>query len=175
MAGTKNNNRTEQSAGQGRVSKEDYYLNIAHEVAARSTCLRRRYGAVIVKEDQIIATGYNGAPRGTINCCDLGFCMRDKLKAEKGEGYDECPAVHAEQNAIIHASRLDMLHSDLYLVGMDCRSGELLDDTEPCPHCRRMIMNAGIDRLFIRTGDRIHQKTVEDWKWDYADTAGAEE
>ena len=102
-----------------RIQKDEYYLNIAHEVAARSTCLRRRYGAVIVNNDEIIATGYNGAPRGEPNCIDRGFCKREELNVPKGERYELCVAVHAEQNAIISAARRDMIGGTIYIVGLE--------------------------------------------------------
>ncbi len=159
----------------GRIGKDEYYLNIAQEVAQRSTCLRRGYGAVIVKEEQIIASGYNGAPRGTVNCCDNGVCIRNSFAARKGQQYEDCPAVHAEQNAIIHAGRLDMIGSDLYLVGYDCQTGEALEDTQACTLCRRMIINAGIKRVFVRAGGKVQQETVDDWKWEYRQARASEE
>jgi len=102
-----------------RLSKEQYYLNIAREVSKRGTCLRRNFGAVIVKEDQIISTGYSGAPRETPNCIDVGMCFREKMKIPSGTRYELCRGVHAEQNAIIHASRFDMIGGTLYLVGIE--------------------------------------------------------
>ncbi len=128
----------------GRISKDEYYLNIAREVAGRSTCLRRMYGAVIVKNDQIISTGYCGAPRNTKNCVDIGVCIRKEMNIKHGQHYEWCRSVHAEQNAIIHASRLDMLDSTLYLLGIDSESGETLAISEPCKICKRLIINAGI-------------------------------
>lgn len=127
-----------------RISKDEYYLNIAKEVAERSTCLRRKYGAVIVQTDQILSTGYCGAPRGTANCIDVDFCLREKRNAKRGEHYEWCRSVHAEQNAIIHSKRLDMMKSTLYLMGIDAKTGSLMDDAEPCKLCQRMIINAGI-------------------------------
>ena len=162
-----------------RISKDEYYLNIAREVTKRSTCLRRRFGAVIVKEDQIISTGYGGAPRKTKNCLDIGMCVRNKFNVKKGEHYEWCRAVHAEQNAIIHSSRLDLLDSTLYLVGVDAETNDVLSDAEPCKICKRMIINAGIKLVKILTKEnnikKIHVKEwvendigeikLEDGKW----------
>lgn len=128
-----------------RVSKKEYYLHIAAAVARRSTCLRRQYGAVIVKNDEIVATGYNGAPRGEDNCCDVGQCWREAHGIPHGEQYEKCVAVHAECNAIISASRNEMLGSTLYLFG--CENGEPLPAPEPCLICSRLIKNAGILRV----------------------------
>ena len=128
-----------------RISKDQYYLNIAKEVSKRSTCLRRHYGAIIVKNDEIIATGYNGAARGESNCCDIyDSCPRSGKPHNSGD-YSDCPAVHAEQNAIISASRKDMLGATLYLAGRDVVNNVDLESCEPCPICKRMIKNAGID------------------------------
>ena len=124
-----------------RIPKDDYYLNIALAVAQRSTCIRRQYGAVIVKNDEIIATGYNGAPRGEQNCCDSEYCWREANSIPHGERYEACKSVHAEQNAIISASRKDMIDSTLYLAGIE--NGKVIS-ASPCDICRRMIINAGI-------------------------------
>lgn len=128
-----------------RQNKTNYYLGIAAEVAKRSTCLRRQYGAIIVKNDEIIATGYNGAPRGEENCCDKGYCWRDANNIPHGEQYEKCIAVHAEMNAIISAARKDMLGATLYLAGWE--DGKLMDRAKPCEICKRLIKNAGIDRV----------------------------
>jgi dCMP deaminase len=147
-----------------RPDKDDYYLNIAEQVAMRSTCLRRCYGAVIVNDDQIIATGYGGAPRKTPNCCEIGFCYRTAIGARKGENYEFCRAVHAEQNAIIQASRQDMKDATLYLVGLDTLTKELLSDTEPCRICKRIIVNAGIKFVIARQGKQKTKKfSVNEW------------
>ena len=147
-----------------RVSKHNYYLDIAETVAERSTCLRKKYGAIIVKNDSIVSTGYNGAPRGRKNCTDLGECMRDKLGIPRGERYELCRAVHSEANAIIAASREQMLGATLYMVGVDAKSGELLRDTNSCMMCKRMVINAGIDTVIIRTGEESYKViNVEDW------------
>lgn len=128
-----------------RISKDTYYLSIAESVLLRSTCLRRKYGAVIVKNDEIISTGYNGAPRGEINCIDKGTCQRDALNIPKGERYELCVAVHAEQNATISSSRDRMIGATIYIVGKEVASG-VYANPSPCLICRRMIRNAGITR-----------------------------
>jgi Deoxycytidylate deaminase len=128
-----------------RISKEAYYLGVASAVAKRSTCLRRQYGAIIVQNDEIVSTGYNGASRGEPNCCDLAYCYREKNNIAHGEQYEKCVAVHAEQNAIISASRREMIGAVLYLVGY---SGSVeLKDAAPCLICRRMIANTGIKKV----------------------------
>lgn len=127
-----------------RISKTEYYLGIAKAVSMRSTCLRRRYGAVIVKDDVVISTGYNGSPRGSQNCCDTGECYREANNIPHGEQYEKCVAVHAEANAIISAARKDMIGATLYLYGYDIVNDREIA-AEPCVICRRMIKNAGID------------------------------
>ena len=129
-----------------RISKDRYYLNIAEVVLARSTCIRRKYGVVIVKNDEIISTGYNGSPRGDVNCIDVGYCNREKMKVPKGERYELWKAVHAEQNAIISAGRNKTIVSTLYIVGKEVRTGEYANPN-PCLICRRFIKNAGIERI----------------------------
>ena len=136
-----------------RISKENYYLNIAETVLERATCLRRVFGAIIVKNDEIISTGYNGAPRGRRNCVDMGFCTREAMKVPRGERYELCRSVHAEANAIISASRRDMVGGTIYLVGRDARTGELLADATSCLMCRRMVINAGLEKVVIRRTD----------------------
>lgn len=133
-----------------RKDKLNYYLDTAQQIAKRSTCLRRNYGAVIVKDDEIIATGYNGSPRGAVNCCDTGECRREELGVKPGERYELCRSVHAEQNAIISASRKDMHGGTLYLVGVDTKTGEITKYTEPCMMCKRFILNAGITEIVMR-------------------------
>lgn len=125
-----------------RPNKVQYYLNIAAEVARRSTCLRRQYGAIIVKNDEIISTGYNGSARGYMNCCDIGKCWREEHGIPHGEQYEKCQAVHAEANAIISAERRDMIGAILYLAGWE--DDKRLDDPRPCEMCKRLIDNAGI-------------------------------
>ncbi|MCH5206406.1 MAG: cytidine deaminase [Oscillospiraceae bacterium] len=135
----------------GRVDKTNYYLDIAQTVAERGTCLRRNFGAIIVKNDAIIATGYNGAPRGRVNCSDLGECMREKLNVPKGQRYELCRSVHAEANCIISAPRTETLGSEIYLACLDAKTGELYGDVEPCSMCKRLIINAGIEKVIVRT------------------------
>ena len=134
-----------------RVSKENYYLDIAETVIGRATCLRRCYGALIVNNDEIISTGYNGAPRGRKNCVDLGRCARDAMNVPRGERYELCRSVHAEANAIISAARRDMVGGTLYLAGKDAVTGEILSDATSCAMCRRLIINAGLEKVVIRT------------------------
>ena len=147
-----------------RISKENYYLDIAETVLERATCLRRVYGAIIVKNDEIISTGYNGAPRGRANCVDMGFCSREAMKVPRGERYELCRSVHAEANAIISASRRDMVGGTIYLVGRDTRTGELLFDATSCLMCRRMVINAGLEKVVIRrTETEFDVVPVSDW------------
>ena len=130
----------------------------------RGTCLRRNYGAIIVKNDQIISTGYVGAPRGRQNCIDMGVCVRENLKVPRGERYELCRSVHAEQNAIIHASRDDMIGSVLYLVGKDVKTGDYVENASACSMCKRMIINAGIEKVIIRNSkDKFTSINVKDW------------
>lgn len=135
-----------------RRDKINYYLDVAETVSERATCLRRRYGAVIVKNDEIVSTGYNGAPRGRANCTDLGYCIREKLKIPRGERYELCRSVHAEANAIISASRERMLGSTLYLVGTEVNAPDhtYVPNSNPCNMCKRLILNAGIERVIVR-------------------------
>ena len=138
--------------GEGRVSKIDTYLNCAEVFAYRSTCIKRKYGAVIVKDDVVISTGYNGAPRGFDNCCDLGKCPRMELDLHQGEGYELCKAVHAEQNALLNCSRQQTIGADLYLVGVNPKDNTV-HKAKPCPVCARLIMQAGIRNVYLRVGD----------------------
>lgn len=124
-----------------RPSKKDYYLDIAEAVARRSTCIRRQYGAVIVQNDVIVSTGYNGAPRGADNCCDTGECYREAHNIPHGEQYEKCKAVHAEMNAIMNAAPADRIGATLYLVGLE--NGKRID-AKPCLLCEKMIKNAQI-------------------------------
>jgi len=147
-----------------RKDKENYYLDIAETVLIRSTCKRRKYGALIVLNDEIISTGYNGAPRGRINCLDRGTCMRDDLNIPSGERYELCRSVHAEANAIISAARRDMIGATLYLSGRDAVSNEILADTMPCSMCRRLIINAGIVKTVCRVGENDYAIiNTRDW------------
>lgn len=147
-----------------RRDKQNYYLDIADAVLERSTCLRRKYGAIIVRNDEIISTGYNGAPRGRRNCSDLGGCTREVLRIPSGERYELCRSVHAEANAIISASRRDMIGATIYLVGRDAATNELLHDAMSCSMCKRQIINAGIAQVVIRTDkDSYRTIPVSDW------------
>ena len=147
-----------------RVSKENYYLDIAETVIERATCLRRCYGAIIVKNDEILSTGYNGAPRGRKNCVDLGYCTREAMQVPRGQRYELCRSVHAEANAIISASRRDMVGGTLYLAGKDAVTGQVLPDATSCAMCRRQIINAGLERVVIRrTAEEYDVVMVRDW------------
>ena len=147
-----------------RVSKHNYYLDIAQTVAERSTCLRRMFGAIIVKDDVIVSTGYNGAPRGRKNCNDLGSCIRDDLGIPRGERYEMCRSVHAEANAIIAAARERMLGSVLYMVCVSPVDGSLMPGTTSCMMCKRQIINAGISQVIVRdTKEEYRVINVSDW------------
>ena len=147
-----------------RRDKTNYYLDIAQAVAGRGTCLRRHYGAIIVKNDEIISTGYNGAPRGRKNCIDLNHCVREELKVPSGERYELCRSVHAEANCIISASRRDMLGATLYMACLDGKTGELLAGTNSCTMCKRQVINAGIQTVIIRdTKDEFRVIDVNKW------------
>ena len=147
-----------------RVSKHNYYLDIAQTVAERSTCLRKKYGAIIVKDDVIVSTGYNGAPRGRKNCDDLGFCLREQLGIPSGERYEMCRSVHAEANAIIAAARDRMLGSTLYMACVNPKDGSLVPGTNSCMMCKRLIINAGIETVVVRdTAGEYRIIDVSDW------------
>ncbi len=147
-----------------RRDKINYYLDIAQTVLKRGTCLRRNYGSIIVKNDEIISTGYTGAPRGRKNCIDLGFCMREKLNIPRGERYEMCRSVHSEANAIINAPRSEMIGATLYLVGVDAKTGELVKDATSCAMCKRMVINAGISKVIVRTSDDEY-KIIDTNEW----------
>lgn len=147
-----------------RVDKINYYLDIAETISERGTCLRNNYGSVIVKNDEIISTGYTGAPRGRKNCLDLGYCKRKENTNLSGSGYEWCRSVHSEQNAIISANRRDMIDSTLYLVGVNKRNGEYVKDNYPCTLCKRMIINAGIKTVVMRdTKTEYRVEEVSNW------------
>lgn len=133
-----------------RIDKRNYYLDICETVLERGTCLRRNFAAIIVKNDEIIATGYTGAPRGRKNCCDLGYCKREELNVPRGTRYELCRSVHAEQNAIISARRQDMISSILYLVGREVKDNTYVENAMPCLLCKKLIINSGIDTIVIR-------------------------
>ena len=146
-----------------RRDKINYYLDIAETVLRRSTCLRRYYGAIIVKNDEIVSTGYSGAPRGRKNCIDLGYCLRERMNIPRGERYALCRSVHAEANAIISAARGEMLGATLYLVGKE-PDGSYVPDASSCSMCKRLIINAGIERVIIRRdADNFAEVSVQDW------------
>ena len=147
-----------------RIDKENYYLDIAQTVMERSTCLRRWYGAIIVRNDEIVATGYNGAPRGRANCSELGTCIREQMRVPRGQRYELCRSVHAEANAIISASRNECIGATLYLAGRDAATGKLLPDATSCSMCRRIIINAGIARVVIRRTETEYDVVdVQEW------------
>jgi dCMP deaminase len=148
-----------------RISKDEYYLGIAKEVARRSTCFRRSIGAIIVRNDQIISTGYVGAPRKTRDSLEHGFCLRDRLNIPHGQRYELCRSVHAEQNAIINAARagVSLLGGDMYIFGSSTESGAAIS-AFPCFICKKMIINAGLNRVICSTADGKHLVfTAEDW------------
>ncbi len=134
-----------------RISKIDTYLNCAETFAYRSTCIKRKYGAVIVKDDVVISTGYNGSPRGCDNCCDLGHCPRMERNMHQGEGYGICRAIHAEANALLNCSRQQTIGADLYLTGVN--PDNTIHRAKPCPLCARSIIQAGIRNVYLRIGD----------------------
>ena len=147
-----------------RVSKNNYYLDIAQTVSERSTCLRRRFGAIIVKNDVIVSTGYNGAPRGRKNCCELGTCYRDSLGIPKGERYELCRSVHAEANAIIAAPRERMLGATIYMVCVDPKDNSIVEGCSSCMMCTRLVSNSGITKVIVRdTKEKFRIIDVSDW------------
>ena len=147
-----------------RRDKINYYLDIAESVLKRGTCMRRNFGAIIVKNDEIISTGYVGAPRGRANCSDLGYCTREKLNIPKGERYELCRSVHAEANANISAPRNEMIGASIYLACHDAKTDELYGEVEPCSMCKRLIINAGISTVYVRTS-RDEYKTIAVNSW----------
>jgi len=147
-----------------RRDKVNYYLDLADMVSQRGTCLRRQYGAVIVKNDEVISTGYVGAPRGRKNCSDLGVCIRQELKIPRGERYELCRSVHAEANAIISASRDKMIGSSMYLSGRDVATGEYVANSNSCSMCKRTIINAGIETVYVRD-DSENYRVVQVQEW----------
>ena len=147
-----------------RRDKHNYYLDIAETVLERGTCLRRNYGTIIVKNDEILSSGYTGSPRGRKNCLDLGFCRREKLNIPRGQRYELCRSVHSEANAIISASRNEMLGSSLYMVGTDITGETYVENANSCSMCKRLIINAGIEKVYIRDNkDDFRVISVKDW------------
>ncbi|MDY6313899.1 MAG: deaminase [Clostridia bacterium] len=157
-----------------RRDKVNYYLDIADTVLERGTCLRRNFGAVIVKNDEIVSTGYTGAPRGTGNCCDSGECLREKLGIPRGQRYELCRSVHAEANCIISAARSEMNGGTLYLSGREVKTGDIVADASSCSMCKKLIINAGIEKVIIRKSeDEYAVVPVSDWVKDEEATSGA--
>lgn len=147
-----------------RRDKTNYYLDLADVVSRRGTCLRRHYGAVIVKNDEVISTGYVGAPRGRKNCSDLGHCIRQEMKIPRGERYELCRSVHAEANAIISAEREKMIGATLYLSGREADTGEYVKNSNSCSMCKKMIINAGIETVIVRDDENNYRTiAVNDW------------
>jgi dCMP deaminase len=147
-----------------RRDKVNYYLDIAETVLERSTCIRRQFGAIVVKNDEIISTGYNGSPRGRKNCSDIGFCIRNRLNIPRGERYELCRSVHAEQNAIISAPRSELMGSTIYLACHDATTNQIDGNVEPCSMCRRFIINAGIEKVIIRKSHEEYTTIkVQEW------------
>lgn len=147
-----------------RRDKINYYLDLADVVSSRSTCLRRHYGAVIVKNDEVISTGYVGAPRGRKNCTDLNVCIRQEMNIPRGERYELCRSVHAEANAIISAEREKMIGASMFLCGREVGSGEIINNSNSCSMCKRMIINAGIEKVFVRDSrDEYREINVQEW------------
>ncbi len=147
-----------------RIDKNNYYLDICETILERGTCLRRNFAAIIVKHDEIMSTGYTGAPRGRKNCCDLGYCKREQLNIPRGTRYELCRSVHAEQNAIISSRRQDMIGSIMYLVGKEQKTGEYVNNTSSCSLCKRFIINSGIEKVIIRdTKNDYREIYVSEW------------
>lgn len=155
-----------------RINKDFYYLNIAEQVSNRSTCLCKNWGAIIVKDDTIISTGFNGAPRKVKDCMQRGYCRLQQYRKQnnlgRGTAYEQCLSVHAEQNAIIFADKEKMKGSTLYLVGRESvdfdGTMQYVKNPKPCAECRKLIINAGISRVFCRVDDaNIKVYEVEDW------------
>lgn len=148
-----------QPNGKQRISKIDTYLNVAEAFAYRSTCIKRKYGAVIVKDDVVVSTGYNGSPRGYENCCDIGQCPRIALNLHQGDGYGICRAIHAEQNALLNCSREQTMGADLYLAGINPEDNSV-HPAKPCPLCARLIVQAGIRNVIMRVGNNADEYVV---------------
>ena len=148
-----------------RVDKINYYLDIAETISERGTCTRKNWGAIIVKNDEIISTGYSGAPRGRKNCIDLGYCTKKKIFPDlRHGGYDACRSVHAEQNAMLSSSRKDMIDSNMYLVGIRYDTKEYEKGAYPCQMCRKLIINSGIKNVYVRRDKTNYEViSVEDW------------
>lgn len=147
-----------------RVDRINYYLNMAETAGQRGTCIRKKYGAIIVKNDRIVSTGYVGAPRKRENCCALGRCLREELKIPSGERYELCRSVHAEANAIINASKEEMDGATMFLVGIDLKTGDYVENANCCSMCKRLVINSGISKVIIRdTKEKYRIIDVEEW------------
>lgn len=142
-----------------RISKTDTYLNCAEIFAYRSTCLKRKYGAIIVKDDAVISTGYNGAPRDFDSCYDIGKCPRKERDMHQGDGYGICRAIHAEANALLNCSRQQTIGADLYLAGINPEDNSI-HRAKPCPICARLIIQAGIRNVVLRIGENAEDYIV---------------
>lgn len=164
-----NSKSNEPNLTPSRIDKTNYYLNIAEAASERSTCLKRKYGAIIVNNDEIISTGYNGAPRKLTSCLENNKCLRED--SERGTDYSSCISCHAEMNAIISASRQEMLGSILYLVGKEATTGEYVENPAPCSICKRLIINAGIERVYIRLS-KTKYDLIETCDWKQEDIVG---
>lgn len=150
-----------------RPNETEYYLGIAEAVAKKSTCLRRKYGAVIVNHGEVVSTGYNGAPRGCTNCTDIGFCIRNLIGTEQGADYNKCRSVHAEMNAMLSASRQEMIGATIYIVGLqpNPKTGEFeYASSQPCLLCHRMMINAGIEECigYMREWDPSRSRLIDE-------------
>jgi len=157
-----------------RISKLEYYMNITKEVSRRATCFRARHGAIIVKDDQIISTGYNGAPRKTKDCFERGNCLRTEMGIPSGQRYEMCRSVHAEQNAIINSARagVSLLGGVIYLYSekFDKENAYVPMDAYPCFICKKMIINAGLDEMVLSRADgSIKVYKIEEWVKDWAE------
>lgn len=147
-----------------RRDKINYYLDLADVVSQRGTCMRRRYGAVIVKNDEVISTGYVGAPRGRQNCTDIKRCIRQEMNIPRGERYELCRSVHAEANAIISAEREKMIGACMYLSGREMDTGEYIANSNSCSMCKKMIINAGIETVYVRD-DSMNYRVIQVQEW----------
>ena len=145
-----------------RPSKTEYYLDMAKTAAKRGTCLRRKFGAIIVKNDRIVSTGYVGAPKGRKNCCDIGYCFRMKNNIPSGTMYEKCRSIHAEMNAVINASKEEMENATMYLMGIE-NDGSINPNADCCAMCKRAIINSGISQVII--GTPVGHKTIDVKNW----------
>jgi dCMP deaminase len=154
-----------------RPSKDEYYWNIAREVAGRATCLIAKFGAVIVNNDVIISTGYVGAPRGTKSCIERGYCIRRRDGIPSGTNYERCASVHAEMNAMLHASRTDMIGGTMYLFGAKRIDGEdIMVDSLPCLICKKMILNSGVSKFVSnKSSGNLEVFDVEEWRREWSE------